>query len=62
MTRHDRNIYSTAADKMGDPCVEDEQCTMFLAQATCGAEGRCSCSPGYHHIWPNSKCFRDIGK
>ncbi|PNF27958.1 hypothetical protein B7P43_G16447 [Cryptotermes secundus] len=29
--------------------------------ATCGADGLCTCSPGYHHITPNSRCFRDVG-
>lgn len=50
-----------AADKMGDPCVEDKQCTMFLSKATCDAYGYCSCQPGFHHIPPNSKCYSNIG-
>ncbi|XP_021932926.1 prion-like-(Q/N-rich) domain-bearing protein 25 isoform X2 [Zootermopsis nevadensis] len=50
-----------AADKIGDPCSENEQCTMFLGKTTCSVEGHCSCLPGYHHIPPNSKCFPDIG-
>ncbi|KAJ4430043.1 hypothetical protein ANN_22251, partial [Periplaneta americana] len=51
-----------AADNMGDPCVENEQCTMFLVRAECGVNGRCRCTEGFHYIPPNSKCFRDIGK
>lgn len=53
---------STAADKIGDPCAENEQCTMFLGKTTCSVDGHCSCLPGYHHIPPDSKCFPDIGK
>lgn len=50
-----------AADNVGEPCEENEQCTAFLMTATCGADGLCTCSPGYHHITPNSRCFRDVG-
>lgn len=50
-----------AADKMGDPCEENEQCSMFLHKATCDATGNCSCPTGFHHIPPNSKCYPNIG-
>ncbi|PSN57424.1 hypothetical protein C0J52_07310 [Blattella germanica] len=49
-----------AADSMGDPCQENEQCTMFLLRATCGEDGKCRCETGFHHIPPNSKCHRDL--
>lgn len=50
-----------AADKLGERCEENEQCTAFLTTAMCGADGLCACFPGYHHIPPDSRCFRDVG-
>lgn len=50
-----------AADRMGDPCQENEQCSMFLSRAVCDATGQCSCSTGFHHIPPYNKCYPSIG-
>jgi hypothetical protein len=57
-----RNLFSAAADKMGERCEEHEQCTAFLTTATCGSDGLCTCSAGYHNSSPDGRCFKDAGK
>ncbi|XP_044010517.1 prion-like-(Q/N-rich) domain-bearing protein 25 isoform X1 [Aphidius gifuensis] len=32
-----------AAASMGDPCIEDTQCTAFLKNSKCGNENKCTC-------------------
>ncbi|KZC13349.1 PREDICTED: tenascin-like [Dufourea novaeangliae] len=39
------------------PCVEDRQCTDFLANTTC-QNGRCDCIPGYHYA--GNACYETI--
>ncbi|KAJ9587732.1 hypothetical protein L9F63_018840 [Diploptera punctata] len=57
---HQRNACLRAADNMGDPCEETEQCTRFLDRARCDTDGTCNCVAGFHYFTPQNKCYRDI--
>lgn len=49
-----------SADKIGDPCEQDSQCSEYLINSKCHSEGRCKCIEKFHQR--GRMCFINIGK
>lgn len=55
-----RNVISTVATRIGDPCEEDIQCEFtFTPQSEC-REGTCQCAHDSH--FTDGRCYESVGE
>nr|CAD7398611.1 unnamed protein product [Timema cristinae] len=56
-----KRIYDVVAERLGEKCEEDAQCSEFIQHSTCGNTGRCECPEYYHSVSPDGWCWESLG-